>query len=128
MRAEVLLRAGEPYSAQLASETERNLRKMFILATAVVLPVKARAPDAVSVLVVTKDLWSIRLNSEFSLVEGTLLKLYSSYSIPTGGAISTNTARLDNATNELYRNHLSLIKHVVPEMGRNFKVLYNLRF
>src|SRR6185295_5555891 len=75
VRAEVLLRVGEPYTAQLAAETERNLRKLFILATAVVLPVKARAPDAVSVLVITKDLWSIRLNSEFSLVEGTLLQL-----------------------------------------------------
>jgi len=75
VRAEVLLKEGEPYTAQLAAETERNLRKLFILATAVVLPVKARAPDAVGVLVVTKDLWSIRLNSEFSLVEGTLLQL-----------------------------------------------------
>jgi hypothetical protein len=75
VRAEVLLRVGEPYTAQLAAETERNLRNMFILATAVVLPVKARAPDAVSVLVITKDLWSIRLNSDFSLVEGTLLQL-----------------------------------------------------
>ena len=57
-----------------------------------------------------------------------LLKLFASYSFPTGGAASTITVRLDNAANELYRNHLSLIKHVVPEMGRNFKLLYNLRF
>ena len=33
----------------------------------------------------------------------------------------TITARLDNVTNELYRSHLSLIKDLVPEMGRNFK-------
>ena len=44
------------------------------------------------------------------------------------GAVSTITARLDNATDELYRNHLSLIKDLVPEMGRNFKVLYNVKF
>ncbi|HEY8211535.1 MAG TPA: hypothetical protein VIG99_28830 [Myxococcaceae bacterium] len=75
VRAEVLLQVGEPYRAQLAAESERNLRKLFILATAVVLPVKARDPDAVGLLVITKDLWSIRLNSEFSLVEGTLLQL-----------------------------------------------------
>ena len=31
-------------------------------------------------------------------------------------------------TNELYRNHLSLLKELVPEMGRNFKLLYNVRF
>jgi iron complex outermembrane receptor protein len=57
----------------------------------------------------------------------TLLKLYTSYSFGTN-TISTITARLDNVTNELYRNHLSLIKDVVPEMGRNFKLLYSVRF
>jgi iron complex outermembrane receptor protein len=58
----------------------------------------------------------------------TLLKLFTSYSFDTGDAVSTITARLDNATDELYRNHLSLIKHLVPEMGRNFKLLYNVKF
>jgi iron complex outermembrane receptor protein len=58
----------------------------------------------------------------------TLLKLFTSYSFDTVGAISTITARFDNVTNELYRNHLSLIKQLVPEMGRNFKLLYNVRF
>ena len=58
----------------------------------------------------------------------TLLKLYGSYSFGAGGAVHTITARLDNVTNELYRNHLSLIKDVVPEMGRNFKVGLRHRF
>ena len=44
------------------------------------------------------------------------------------GAVHTVTARLDNATDKLYRNHLSLIKDFVPEMGRNFKVVYSVRF
>jgi iron complex outermembrane receptor protein len=57
-----------------------------------------------------------------------LVKLYSSWSFPTGAALSTITARLDNATDELYRNHLSFIKDFVPEMGRNFKLIYSLRF
>ena len=42
--------------------------------------------------------------------------------------LSTITARLDNATNELYRNHLSYIKDYVPEMGRSFRLLYNVKF
>jgi iron complex outermembrane receptor protein len=58
----------------------------------------------------------------------TLLKLFASYSFDTIGAVSTITARFDNVTDELYRNHLSLIKQVVPEMGRNFKLLYNVTF
>ena len=57
-----------------------------------------------------------------------LLKLFASYSFETAGVTSTVTARADNVTNELYRNHLSLIKQFVPEMGRNFKLLYNVRF
>ena len=57
-----------------------------------------------------------------------LLKLFAAYSFDAGGATNTLTARLDNATDELYRNHLSLIKRFVPEMGRNFKLLYNVRF
>ena len=57
-----------------------------------------------------------------------MLRLFGSYSVQTGGALHTITVRLDNATNELYRNHLSLIKDLVPEMGRNFKVVYALGF
>jgi iron complex outermembrane receptor protein len=57
-----------------------------------------------------------------------LLNLFSSWSFPTGAALSTLTARLDNAIDELYRNHLSFIKDFVPEMGRNFKVIYSVRF
>lgn len=56
------------------------------------------------------------------------LKLFASYSVQTGGALSTITARLDNATNELYRNHLSLIKDQVAELGRNFRVVYTVKF
>ncbi|MBL8141523.1 MAG: TonB-dependent receptor [Acidobacteria bacterium] len=58
----------------------------------------------------------------------TLLKLFASYSVARGPILHTFTARLDNATNELYRNHLSYIKDEVPEMGRNFKVVYAVKF
>jgi iron complex outermembrane receptor protein len=57
-----------------------------------------------------------------------LLRFFGSYSFVTGKTTNTITARLDNATNELYRNHLSLIKDLTPEMGRNFKLLYNVTF
>ena len=57
-----------------------------------------------------------------------LLKLFSSYSWPAGRSVSTITARLDNATNTLYRNHLSYVKDYVPEKGRTFKLVYSVRF
>jgi len=57
-----------------------------------------------------------------------LLDLFAAYSFGSDRAVNTITARLQNATDELYRNHLSLIKDFVPEMGRNFKLLYSVRF
>jgi iron complex outermembrane receptor protein len=58
----------------------------------------------------------------------TLLKLFGSYAFVTGGATSTITVRLDNATNELYFNHLNYLKDILPEMGRNLKVIYSVGF
>ena len=70
-----------------------------------------------------------RLSTNETPTDGyTLLKLYGSYSFNGGGALHTITARLDNVTNELYRSHLSLIKELVPEMGRNFKLVYSVGF
>ena len=60
-------------SSTLVSETERNMRTLFIFAVARVVPLRGSAPDKVAVLVVTKDLWSIRLDSEYNLI-GTLLQ------------------------------------------------------
>ena len=57
-----------------------------------------------------------------------VVKLFASYSFVTSGATSTITARLDNATNELYHNHLNFLKDFVPEIGRNFKLLYSVKF
>ena len=58
----------------------------------------------------------------------TLLKLYGSYSFQTGAATNTITLRVDNATNELYFNHLNYLKSVLPEMGRNVKLVYSVGF
>ncbi|HYE87977.1 MAG TPA: TonB-dependent receptor [Vicinamibacterales bacterium] len=57
-----------------------------------------------------------------------LAKLFLSYSFNRGGVLNTVTARLDNATDKLYRNHLNYLKDVLPEIGRSFKVVYSLGF
>ena len=57
-----------------------------------------------------------------------VLKLFASYSFVTAGVTNTITARLENATDRLYRNHLNYLKDVLPEMGRNFKVVYSVQF
>ena len=58
----------------------------------------------------------------------TTLKLFGSYSFATGRSTSTLSARFDNVSNELYRNHLSFIKDAVPELGRNFRLVYSVSF
>ena len=57
-----------------------------------------------------------------------VLKFYGSYSFVGGGVTNTITARLDNATNRLYRNHLNYLKDLLPEIGRNFKLVYSVSF
>jgi iron complex outermembrane receptor protein len=55
-------------------------------------------------------------------------KAFASYSVDRGGVLHTITARLDNATDKLYRNHLNYLKDLLPEAGRSFKLVYALGF
>ncbi len=57
-----------------------------------------------------------------------LLRLFASYSFQTPTTVSTLTLRVDNLTNQLYRAHLNYLKDLIPEMGRNVKLLYTVRF
>ena len=58
----------------------------------------------------------------------TTLRLFGAYSLQAGRLLHTFSARLDNVTDELYRNHLSLVKDTVPEMGRSFRVVWSVKF
>lgn len=57
-----------------------------------------------------------------------LVKLFASYSFHRAGLVHTVTARVDNLANERYRNHLSYVKDFVPEMGRDVRLVYSVRF
>jgi iron complex outermembrane receptor protein len=58
----------------------------------------------------------------------TTAKFFATYSFQRAGLLNTITARLDNATDKLYRNHLNYLKDLLPETGRSFKVVYSLGF
>lgn len=58
----------------------------------------------------------------------TTLRLFGAYSLQAGRLLHTLSARFDNVTNELYRNHLSLVKDLVPEMGRNARIVWSVKF
>jgi hypothetical protein len=62
IRRELLFKEGEPYRFSFAHETARNLRNLQQLSIVLVVPVQGTRPDRVRVLVITKDVWSLRLN------------------------------------------------------------------
>jgi iron complex outermembrane receptor protein len=55
-------------------------------------------------------------------------RVFMSYAFNRGGVLNTITARLDNATDKLHRNHLNYLKEVLPEIGRTFKLVYTIGF
>ncbi|MCM2277167.1 MAG: BamA/TamA family outer membrane protein [Oligoflexia bacterium] len=72
---ELLFREGEPWRAETIAETERNLRKALFTAVARVIPAQGSTPEQVRAVVLTKDLWSLRTNYDFSYVGSTLEQL-----------------------------------------------------
>lgn len=64
---EVLQKTGEPYRQTLIDETARNLRGLSQLSLVLVVPIQGSAPDRVRILVITKDVWSLRLQWDFVL-------------------------------------------------------------
>ncbi|MEP7118168.1 MAG: TonB-dependent receptor [Acidobacteriota bacterium] len=55
------------------------------------------------------------------------VRLFATYTLPSPRAVQTVTARLDNATDTLYRSHLNYLKDVTPEIGRAFKLVYAVK-
>jgi hypothetical protein len=69
---EVLLNPGERYSQALVDETARNLRGFSQLSLVLCVPLEGSAPGRVRLLVITKDVWSLRLNNSFTYEDGRL--------------------------------------------------------
>jgi iron complex outermembrane receptor protein len=50
------------------------------------------------------------------------------YSFESGETIHNMSLTVDNILNKEYRNHLSRVKSIMPEAGRNFRLTYKLYF
>ena len=98
---ELLIRVGDRYRSDLVEESGRNLRGLFILSVARLVAARGSAPDRVVLVVVTKDQWSLRLNSNFTI---------------DGGA---STFRIDSLSFALTEHNL---------LGRNKAVAFNFAF
>ncbi|HKU42032.1 MAG TPA: hypothetical protein VJR89_27930 [Polyangiales bacterium] len=67
IRRELLLSEGDRYDAALVEESVRNLLGLGIIGLVRIVPVLVPAePDSVDLVVYTRDLWSLRLEEEFS--------------------------------------------------------------
>lgn len=74
IRREMLVKEGEPYVQVLVDETARNMRANmpFQVSVVIILPVKSEDPNKVSLLVITKDIWSLRLSFDLGVTPGGL--------------------------------------------------------
>jgi len=72
IRRESLLHEGDAYVQILVDETARNMRARMPVQVSVViiLPVKGTAPDKVGLLIITKDIWSLRLSFDVAVTPG----------------------------------------------------------
>jgi len=69
---EVLVRVGEKWQQALVDETARNLRQFRQLSLVLCIALRGSTPDKVRLVVITKDVWSIKLNANFRLAGGKL--------------------------------------------------------
>jgi hypothetical protein len=74
VRRESLLLPGMPYDPALVEETMRNLRNRTtygendppLSSIVAIVPIQAAAPGTVDILIATRDVWSLRFNSNYN--------------------------------------------------------------
>jgi iron complex outermembrane receptor protein len=57
-----------------------------------------------------------------------VFNLFGQYSFTSGSLIHNVTLNIENLLDTDYRNHLSRIKCILPEPGRNFRLTYKLYY
>jgi hypothetical protein len=69
---EVLISTGQRYDQRAIDESARNLRNLKQLSLVLIVPIRSERSNQVRLLVVTKDVWSLRLNSSIRIRNGTV--------------------------------------------------------
>jgi hypothetical protein len=70
IRRELLLRPGEPFRQVLVDDTLRNLRRLPELSLVIVVATSGSAPDRVGIVVIAKDVWSLRASWDIVATPG----------------------------------------------------------
>ncbi len=67
IQREMLQSEGDAYRQELVDQTARNLRQIVQLSLVILLPIEGSTPDSVRLLVITKDVWSLRMGFDIGL-------------------------------------------------------------
>jgi len=78
--SEAVVAPGEVWDPLRIEETARRLRDPLWTSVVAVIPVRAATPGTVDVLIVTRDIWSLRLNTAYTFQQGKLTNLTTSLS------------------------------------------------
>jgi hypothetical protein len=77
---ESILQVGDVWDQDKVQETSRRLRDPVFSSLAVAMPVRSAEPGKVDVLIVTRDVWSLRFNTEYQYQDNRLTYLTFSLS------------------------------------------------
>ncbi len=80
IRREVLVASGQVYDETLIEETVRNLRDADFSSLVAVVPIASNEPGKVDLLIATRDVWSLRFNTDFEYQRQVLSYLTTSLS------------------------------------------------
>jgi hypothetical protein len=80
VRGELTIQSGEVWDQDRVEESARRLHDPLYTSVVALLPVKSRTPGAVKLLVITRDIWSLRLNTQYTYQQGSLTNLAFSLS------------------------------------------------
>lgn len=75
VRRELLFQQGERYSTARVEESARNLRDIRQLSLVLLVPVRGTSDDRVRVVVLVRDIWSLRLNWDVAVADAELVEL-----------------------------------------------------
>jgi len=67
VEAELTIGAGEEWDDDRIQESQRRVKDPLYHSVVVLVPVKSAEPGKVDLLVVTRDIWSLRLNSKYAV-------------------------------------------------------------
>ncbi len=95
VRREVLLHEGDPFSQVLCDDTLRNLRHLVQLSAVLIVAAPGTKPGTVRVVVITKDVWSLRFNWDVTAVPGGIEQFYAEPS-------EENVAGIHHSANGLF--------------------------